>query len=110
MFAITKRRLRSWIVEEKEGYIKTLEEGDDEYIQERKNSFEKFMHGDEKELKKEKEYQRFKNDRTMMKILRNLKRGITYSRDAAIKSGLRGGRVLDFLNRHGITVTWKVEG
>ncbi len=108
LYNIMKKKLKSWILNEGGDYFEAVEEGEIEYLTERRLAFEKFMFGTENELNKEKEYGRFKNDRVILKILHYFKAKGTSTRDKAIGRALSGVSVLNFFNRFGIGVTWRI--
>ena len=108
LYAMMKRRVKKWIVNEEGNYFEAIEDGDIEHILEEKYKFEKFMLGTEEQLRTEKEYQKFKNDRVILKVLRYFKtKGVT-AKDKAIKGALGEMSVLNFFNRFCISITWKV--
>lgn len=109
LFFMLRNRVKSWVVEESKEHFKAVEEGDLEYIRLQKKKFENFMFGTEKKLKKDKDYQAFKNDRLVKQVIRKMKRGIIRSKDWAIEKALGEGRVLDFFLRSGISVVWRIE-
>ncbi len=109
LFFIMKRKLLKYRSTEGSDFFEAEEEGDDKFVQQAKKDFEKFIYGDEKLLNTEKEYQKFKNDRIVTKIMRNLKGVVVRSKDKAIEKSLGEGRVLDFFMKCGIMITWKVE-
>ena len=108
LYTIMKRKLKSWILNEGDDYFEAIEDGQIEYLTERKLAFEKFMFGTEKELNQEKEYGKFKNDRVILKILHYFKTKGTSTKDKAIGRALSGVSVLNFFNRFGIGVTWEI--
>ncbi len=108
LYNIMKRRLKGWIMNQGSDYFEAIEDGSIEYLTERKLAFEKFMFGTDKELSKEKEYNKFKNDRVILKILHYFKAKGTATRDNAIGKALSGVSVLNFFNRFGIGVTWRI--
>ncbi len=108
LYNIMKRRLKDWILNEGSDYFMAVEDGQIEYLTERRNAFEKFMFGTDKELNKEKEYSKFKNDRVVLKVLHYFKAKGTATKDNAIGKALSGMSVLNFFNRFGIGVTWRI--
>ena len=108
LYTIMKRKLKDWILNEGANYFEAVEEGQIEYLTERRLAFEKFMFGTEKELSKEKEYGKFKNDRVILKVLRYFKTKGATTKDKAIGRALSGVSVLNFFNRFGIGVTWRI--
>lgn len=97
LYNMMKRRIKKWIVNEESNYFEAIEDGDIEHIMEEKYKFEKFMLGTEEQLREEKEYQKFKNDRVILKVLR-------YFKD----KGLGKTNVLNFFNRFCISITWRI--
>ncbi len=108
LYNIMKRRLKAWILNEGSDYFEAIEDGSTEYLTERKLTFDKFMFGGEQELSKEKEYQKFKNDRVILKVLRYFKTKGATAKDKAIGKALGEMSVLNFFNRFCISITWKV--
>ncbi len=96
LYNIMKRKLKSWILNEGSYYFEAIEDGVIEYLTERRLAFEKFMFGTEKELIKEKEYWKFKNDNVVLKV-------IPY-----FKAKEKELSVFNFFNRFGIGVTWRI--
>ena len=103
-----RKRLKAWILNEGENYFEAIEDGQIEYITERKLAFDKFMFGGEEELSKEKEYQKFKNDRVILKVLRYFKTKGGVVKNKAIGTALRGMSILNFFNRFCISITWRI--
>ena len=108
LYNMMKRRVKDWIVNDFDNFFEAIEEGQIEYLMERRNAFEKFMLGTEKQLNEEKEYQKFKNDRVMLKVLRYFKVKGKGMKDGAIGKALGDMNVLNFFNRFGISVTWRI--
>ena len=108
LYNIMKRKLKDWILNEGSYYFEAVEDGQIEYLTERRLSFEKFMFGTDEELNKEKEYSKFKNDRVILKVLHYFKAKGTVTKDKAIGRALSGVSVLNFFNRFGIGVTWRI--
>lgn len=108
LYNIMKRRLKGWILNEGDNYFEAIEDGTIEYLTERKLAFDKFMFGGEKELSKEKEYQKFKNDRVILRVLRYFKVKGTAAKDKAIGQALGEMSVLNFFNRFCISITWRI--
>lgn len=73
-----------------------MDEGDEEYIKKQYKMVEDFLLGDGEELNKDnyKQYQKYKNNRFVAKILR---------------MSLDDGTVLGFFNKLGIMITWYTE-
>ena len=108
LYIMMKRRVRKWIVNDGDNYFEAIEDGDMEHILAEKYKFEKFMLGTEKQLKEEKEYQKFKNDRVILKVLRYFKAKGTMAKDKAIGKALGEMSVLNFFNRFCISITWRI--
>ena len=104
LFYLMKKRIGRYIDREGNDFFVAIEKGDDEYVRAEKKRFERFMFGDEKTLNKEKEYQKFNNERTIIRVMGYFKKGIN-----PIKKALGEGQVLDFFNRCGISVVWKID-
>ena len=109
LFNIMRNRLKKFIVLEGSNWFECVEKGDTEHIKLQRDGFEKFIYGNEKDLNSEKQYQQFKNDRTITKVIRNLKGRISKSKSWAIKTALGGGQVIDFFNKNGIVISWSVD-
>ncbi len=108
LYIMMKRRVRKWIVNGDDNYFEAIEDGDMEHILGEKYKFEKFMLGTEKQLKEEKEYQKFKNDRAILQVLRYFKAKGTAAKDKAIGKALGEMSVLNFFNRFCISITWRI--
>lgn len=108
LYLIMKRKLKEWILNEGKDYFEAIEEGEMEYLIERRLAFEKFMFGTDKEINKEREYVKFKNDRVILKVLHYFKAKVPVTKDKAIGRALSGLSVLNFFNRFGIGVTWRI--
>ena len=108
LYNMMKIKVRRWIVNEDDNYFEAIEEGNKEHILEEQRKFEKFMLGTEEQLKEEKEYQKFRNDRVILKVLRYFKTRGAATRDKAVGKALGGGSVLNFFNRFCISITWKI--
>lgn len=108
LYGMMKRRVKKWIVNEGKDYFEAIEDGEIEHILSERYKFNKFMLGTEKQLKEEKEYQKFKSDRVVLKVLRYFKAKGGVAKDKAISSALGEMSVLNFFNRFCISVTWKV--
>ncbi len=109
LFRMIRSRVSSYITEESDSHFIAEEKGNFEYIRHQKEKFEMFIFGDEKLLNQDKEYKEFKYDRVVNKVLRYIKRGVSYPKDFAIKKALGEGRIFDFFLRSGISITWKIE-
>jgi len=108
LYNIMKKKLKSWIMNDSDNHFEAIEDGSIEYLTERRLAFEKFMFGTEKELSNENEYGKFKNDRVILKVLLYFKAKGATTQDRAIGKALSGLSVLNFFNRFGISVTWRI--
>jgi len=109
LFYMMRKRLSGYITKENKNEFECVEEGDQEYIKQQLKKFEDFMFGDEKTLNEDKEYQMFKNDRFIDKVIKTFKRSKSAPKSFLIKKALRGGKVFDFFTRSGISIVWKVK-
>ena len=108
LYHLIRKRVASYIRLEGNNFFEAVDEGDSFYINERKKAFEKFMYGGEEELRTEKEYQKFSNDRIIIKVMRYFGKKKTGITSRFFKMALGKGQVISFFNRYGITVSWKV--
>lgn len=110
LFKLLRSRLKEYIATETEDSFEAIEEGDYNYVKEQRRRFEVFMFGTEKQLNNNKEYESFKNDRSVNKIIRLLKRGTLKTKSWAINTALGEGNVISFFIRSGIQITWRIRG
>ncbi len=108
LYSMMRKRVKKWIVNEEDNYFEAIESGDKEHILEEQYKFQKFILGTEKQLKEEKEYKRFKNDRAILQILRYFKVKGSAAKDKLIGKALGEMNVLNFFNRFGISITWRI--
>ena len=108
IYTLLRNGLRGYITTPGKDFFIAEEEGSYEEMIEKKVRFKRFLYGDENELKGNEEYKKFKSDRIVIKVMRNLKRGIIRTKDKAVDAALNGDQVIDFLMRIGITVSWEV--
>ena len=97
LYYMIRKGVSRFITEEGSDWFIAIEEGDKEYIKQRYKIFDDLMYGEEDILKKNKEYHNFKSDRIVKKMTKYIGRV------------LGGGKVIDFFNRVGIDVSYKVE-
>ena len=91
-------------------YFIASEQGTLDHMKKKKKTFELFMYGNEKQLKSNPEYNQYKRNEIVKKVIQMMKRGAVGSKDKAISAALAGGRVFDFLLRSGLIITWRLEG
>ncbi len=97
LYYMIRNGVSRFITEEGSDWFTAIEEGDEGYIKQRYKTFEDFMYGEEDVLKQNKEYHNFKSDRIVKKMTKYIGRA------------LGGGKVIDFFNRVGIEVNYKIE-
>lgn len=84
------------------------EEGDEEYIKERKESLESFLFGSVDEIKQEQAYQKAESDRWVQKIKKYVGNKYENAKKKGIEKAIGDGKVINFLNQMCITVDWEV--
>jgi hypothetical protein len=95
LYFMIRRTIGRYIEKEGNDFFEAV---DTENIELQKVKLEKFLYGSENELKKEAEYNKFKNDRVIIKVLNYMK-----------KKAIGEFRVVDFFSHVGISITLKVE-
>jgi len=114
LYNMLRFRLSKYITEEGKDYFIAKEENDKEYIAKELKDWEAFMFADDTELGKDKykEYQQYKNDRWVMRVVNRAKIFKQKVRDKAIRTALMSDTVMSFFTRAGINITYEsdVEG
>ena len=108
LYNLIRRKVSKWICNETENYFDTSESGSLEYLTVQREEFSKFMLGTEEQLKNEKEYGKFKNDRIVLKVMRYFSGKASSGKDKFIKGALGDGTVMQFFNMCGISITWRI--
>ena len=85
-----------------------IEEGDEEYIAQRKKELEEFLFSSANKLEDNDDIKKMKNDRMIQQIARRFRKGSKKIRDKAMKMALREDCVLNFFTNIGISVVWEV--
>lgn len=109
LFFFIRKGMSSYIFEEGKDYFVAIETGDAEYIENEKKKWEKFVFGDYESMKKEDIVNKFRNDRMIIQILNKFNHAARKSKEWALGKALGGGKVIDFFNRLGISIIWRVE-
>lgn len=109
LYNMIRFSLSKYITEEGKDYFIAKEENDEEYIAKELRDWEAFMFADDTELNKEKykEYQQFKNDRWIKRVVGKAKMFKQKVRDKAIRAALMTDTVMSFFNRAGITIKYQ---
>ena len=114
LYNMLRFRLSKYITEEGKDYFIAKEENNKEYISKELREWEEFMFADDTELGKDKykEYQQYKNDRWVMRVVNRAKIFKQKVRDKAIRTALMSDTVMSFFARAGITIKYQsdVEG
>ena len=95
LYFMIRRMIGGYVETEGENFFEAV---DTENIEKQKERLEKFLYDDEERIKKEPEYEKFKNDRVIIKVFNYMK-----------KKAIGEFRVIDFFLHIGISVTWRVE-
>ena len=109
LYNMLRFSLSRYIAEEGKGYFIASEENDKEYIAKELRNWETFMFADDTELNddKYKEYQQYKNDRWIKRVVGKAKMIKQKVRDKAVRAALIGDTVISFFSRAGISITYE---
>ena len=102
-------RLSKYITEEGKDYFIAKEENDEEYIAKELKDWEAFMFGDDKELGKDKykEYEQYRNDRWIMRVVNRARIFKQNVKDKAIRTALMSDTIMSFFTRAGISIIYE---
>jgi len=109
LYNIMRFNLSKYIVEEGKDYFVAKEENDKEYITKELRDWKEFMFADDKELGKGKykEYEQYKNDRWIKRVVSKAKLIKQEVRDKAIRTALMSDTVMSFFTRAGISINYE---
>jgi len=109
LYNMIRFSLSKYITEEGKGYFIAKEENYKEYIAKELSDWEAFMFADDTELNKEKykEYEQYKNDRWIKRVVGRAKLFKQKVRDKAIRSALMTDTVMSFFARAGININYE---
>ena len=109
LYNMIRFRLSKYITEEGKDYFIAKEENNREYISKELREWEEFMFADDTELGKDKyqEYQQYRNDRWVMRVVNRAKIFKRKVRDKAIRTALMSDTVMSFFARAGITIKYQ---
>ena len=106
---LIRSKIKEFIVIDTEELINSEEIGEDTYIAAEANKLDVFFNGKEDTLKENKEYQQFKSDRIVHKVLSAMRQRMSKAKDTAISLALGSSTVMEFFNKAGIIIEVKVE-
>ena len=109
LYNMIRFSLSKYITEEGKDYFIASEENDKEYITKELRNWEAFMFADDTELNNEKykEYQQYKNDRWIKRVVGRAKIFKQKVKDKAIRAALIGDTVMSFFTRAGISINYE---
>jgi hypothetical protein len=109
LYNMLRFRLSKYITEEGKDYFIAREDSDKEYIAKELKEWEEFMFAGDTELGKDKykEFQQYKNDRWIMRVVNRARIFKQNIRDKAIRTALMSDTVMSFFSRVGITIDYE---
>jgi hypothetical protein len=109
LYNMLRFRLSKYITEEGKDYFIAREESDNEYIAKELKEWENFMFAGDAELGKDKykEFQQYRNDRWLMRVVNRAKVFKQNVRDKAIRTALMSDTVMSFFSRVGIIIEYE---
>jgi hypothetical protein len=109
LYNMLRFRLSKYITEEGKDYFIAREDSDKEYIAKELKEWEEFMFAGDTELGKDKykEFQQYKNDRWIMRVVNRARIFKQDVKDKAIRTALMSDTVMSFFSRVGITIDYE---
>lgn len=109
LYNMLRFRLSKYITEEGKDYFIAREDSDKEYIAKELKEWEEFMFAGDTELGKDKykEFQQYKNDRWIMRVVNRARIFKQDVKDKAIRTALMSDTVMSFFSRVGITIEYE---